>query len=324
MERSPESGKRAIVYKIRKGLYDLPAVTPCGQCTECRLKASRETAIRCMHEASLHGQQNCVVTLTYAPEHLPDNGTIHPEHTVEFMRKLRSREDYRAHLAGEPARRFKTYGCGEYGEEGGRPHYHICLFGYRFDDQKPMRGKEGYYTSDILTATWGKGGTQIMDLTFESAAYVARYITKKLNISRATPEKKAELIKLKYQGRLAEQTVCVTRKGLGKEWYKEWKQEIYEGDKVFRNTKDGRRIPMQPPKYYDRQYEIDNQEQYERIKNERKIKRNKRLKKLENEIQDGNYTNAMNQGIGSRDMADLACKEASWKLLKRGYESNET
>ena len=47
------------------------------------------------------------------------------------------------------------------------------------------------------------------------------------------------------------------------------------------------------------------------------------MKKIEKEIQNGNYTNAINQGIGIRDKADKECKEASWKQLKRGYE-NET
>lgn len=300
---------------------------------ECRLKNSRETAIRCVHEASLHGKNNCVITLTYAPEHLPANGSIEPAHAVKFIKDLRAAEDYRAGKGGEDPRRFKTYGCAEYGEQRGRPHYHIILFGYTFLDQVEDPRTPGYYSSDILTQIWGRGQTQIMDLTFESAAYVARYITKKLTETDKTPAATKALIEEKLgpvveiepntwrRERLPEQTVCVTQKGLGKEWFKEWKEDIYNGDKIYRSTKDGRRIPMAPPKYYDRRYEIENQEQWEKIKQQRKEKNKKRLKKIEKEIQDGNYTNAMNQGIGSRDIADKICKDASWRLLKRGYES---
>lgn len=312
-ERNPQTGRRGIVYAFRKGLQDRPETVPCGQCMECRLKASRETALRCVHEASLHGQQNCVITLTYATENLPSFGSIEPSHAVKFIKDLRAREQYAAKKEGRLARGFKTYGCAEYGEKRGRPHYHIILFGWTFEDQIEERHQPGYYTSDILTTVWARGQTQIMDLTFESAAYVARYITKKLTGPR----------KEEYGNKLPEQTVCVTQKGLGKEWYKEWKEDIYNGDRVYRSTRDGRRIGMAPPKYYDRRYEIENQDQYEKIKEQRKRNQKKRMDKIEKEIQEGNYTNAMNQGIGSRDKADQDCKEASWKLLKRGYE-NET
>lgn len=311
-ERHPETGKRGIVYAFRNGLSDRREVVPCGQCMECRLKRSRETAMRCVHEASLHGKLNSVVTLTYAPESLPKGGSIQPEHASTFVKDLRAREDYAAEIQGRPVRRFKTYGCAEYGEKGGRPHYHICLFGYDFDDKKPYApGVEGYYDSELLTEVWGRGQTQVMDLTFESAAYVARYITKKLTGPSAQ----------EYGDRLPERTVCVTRKGLGKEWYREWREEIYTGDQVFRNTKDGRRIPMSPPKYYDKQYEIDNPQKYLQIQKQRNQQKQKYLDKIQKEINNNNYTNAFNQGIGSRDMADRECKEASWRLLKRGYES---
>lgn len=295
--------------------------------------------MQCVHEASTHGEQNCVVTLTYATEYLPPNGSIAPEHASDFIKRLRSHEDYRAEKdaseggKGQPEpRRFKTWGCAEYGEEKGRPHYHIILFGYTFLDQVEEEKQPGYYTSDILTRIWGMGQTQIMDLTFESAAYVARYVTKKLNSSTGTPEEILRRMDQVYgpinletglRPKLPEQSVCLTQKGLGKEWYLEWKEDIYNGDKVYRNTKDNRRVPMQPPKYYDRRYEIDNEEQWKKIKKEREEKNKKRIDKIEKEIQNGNYTNAMNQGIGSRDLANKACKEASWKMLKRRYE-NET
>lgn len=311
-ERNPETGKRAIVYQLRKGLYDLPATVPCGQCIECRLKASRETAIRCMHEAERH-ERNTVITLTYATENLPAKGSIEPAHAVKFIKDLRAWEEYRAGKGGRPPATFKTYGCAEYGEKGHRPHYHIILFGFDFDDKVQANGMPpGYYTSDTLTEKWGRGGTQLMDLTFESAAYVARYITKKLTGPRAQ----------EYGDRLPEQTVCVTQKGLGKDWYNEWKEEIYNGDQVYRNTNTGRRIPMRPPKYYDRRYEIENERDYERIKKERRIKNKKHIDKLEKEILNGITTNAFNQGIGGRDLAKQQCTEAKFALLKRGYESD--
>ena len=61
---------------------------PCGQCIGCRLDRSREWAARISAEASLY-DQNCFITLTYAPENLPENGSLVLEHFQLFMKRLR-------------------------------------------------------------------------------------------------------------------------------------------------------------------------------------------------------------------------------------------
>ena len=43
---------------------------PCGRCVGCRLERSRQWAVRCMHEASMH-MFNSFVTLTYDDDHFP-------------------------------------------------------------------------------------------------------------------------------------------------------------------------------------------------------------------------------------------------------------
>lgn len=62
---------------------------PCGQCAECRLKRSREWAVRCVHEASLHAD-NCFLTLTFRD----DAKAISLDYKADFqpfMKRLRSR-----------------------------------------------------------------------------------------------------------------------------------------------------------------------------------------------------------------------------------------
>ena len=145
---------------------------PCGQCIECRFKRSRDWAIRCMHEAQMH-DENCFITLTYAPEHLPDDESLNYDHFQRFMKRLRKR-------VRVPVR---FYMCGEYGENFGRPHYHACLFGYDFPDKKLlMRTKNGdnLFTSKMLNELWPYGLSSIGSVNFQSAAYVARYIMKKI------------------------------------------------------------------------------------------------------------------------------------------------
>ena len=62
---------------------------PCGQCVECRLKRSREWAVRCMHEASLH-RDNCFLTLTYSDDKLR-SPSLQYKDFQGFMKRLRSR-----------------------------------------------------------------------------------------------------------------------------------------------------------------------------------------------------------------------------------------
>lgn len=265
-------------------------------------------------------EENTVITLTYSSEHIPADGSINPDDAVRFMKRLRAREDYAAKTEGRLAREIKTYGCAEYGEKFGRPHYHIILFNYDFADKVQIRGRDpeyNYYQSDTLEEIWGKGRCEIMDLTWETAAYVARYCMKKLTQSAASPPEIKQ--KIKERGtKLPEQKVCASQKGIGKEWYKKWKSEIYKGDRIVLRGQE-----MRAPNYYDRQYEIENPDDWKKIKAKRKYKNKKRDRQIEQEILEGNYTNAFNKGIGDRDRANDECVKAKAKMLKRSYE-NET
>ena len=73
--------------------------------------------------------------------------------------------------------------CGEYGEDFSRPHYHALLFNcFCPDRKKHSTGDSGsvIYTSEALTKLCPFGLSSIGDVTFESAAYVARYVMKKI------------------------------------------------------------------------------------------------------------------------------------------------
>lgn len=83
---------------------------------------------------------------------------------------------------------FRYVACGEYGEFGRRPHFHVALFGMDFihDRVEWSEGVQGdtLYVSKTLSNVWGNGALPqqtIGALTFESAAYIARYICGKLS-----------------------------------------------------------------------------------------------------------------------------------------------
>ena len=170
------TGKRSIVFTPSRGYMDMPVTVPCGRCIGCRLERSRSWAVRCTHEASLY-EKNCFITLTYNQENLPLSGTLVVKHFQNFMKKLR-----RTYGPG-----IRFFHCGEYGEQLKRPHYHACLFNHDFPDKqywKDIRDNK-YYLSKSLEEIWGKGFCSITDLTFKTAAYAARYITKKITGEKA-------------------------------------------------------------------------------------------------------------------------------------------
>lgn len=171
------NGKCEVLFNrsvaLRKGYKEIKL--SCGQCVGCRLERSRQWAVRCMHEASLH-KHNCFITLTFSPAALAarENPSLDVRDFQLFMKRYRKR-------FGEGIRFFH---CGEYGDKLGRPHYHACIFGHDFEDKYFWRKSDsGYpvYRSPVLEELWTHGFSEIGTVTFDSAAYVARYIMKKVN-----------------------------------------------------------------------------------------------------------------------------------------------
>ena len=280
-----ETGRRSIVFKKQDAYEPLltsPLEIPCGRCIGCKLERSRQWAIRCVHEASLH-DENCVLTLTYDDDHLPADGSVDVTEFQRFMKRLRK------HFTGQ---KIRFLHCGEYGDEGGRPHYHACIFGINFDDKKfHKKSAKGdrLYTSETLQKLWPFGFCLIGSLTFESAAYVARYITKKITGDKAEEH---------YQGRKPEYITMSRRPGLAKGWLEKYKTDVYPDDFVVIN---GKKIGV--PKFYDNQLEEEELKQYE----------NKRIYKAYEQKENNTY---------SRLYVREQIHEKRAQLLKRSFEND--
>lgn len=245
----PVTKRCGITFNARDGYIDQPVDIACGQCIGCRLERSRQWAIRCTHEASLY-ERNCFITLTFRDECLPVNGSLDVKLFQDFMKRLRFR-------FGNGIRFFH---CGEYGEKFGRPHYHACLFNFDFSDKYPWRKTDAgsqVYRSESLEELWPFGACEIGEVTFESAAYVARYITKKVTGDRAEDH---------YGGRKPEYTTMSRRPGIGKAWFDLFQKDVFPFDEVV-----VRGMEMKPPKYYDRLFEIDNPDDFDKVKRKRTI-----------------------------------------------------
>jgi len=214
-------------------LYDIEL--PCGKCIGCRLDRSKQWAIRCVHEAQLH-QKNCFITLTYAPENLPKNNSLVKEHFQLFMKRLRRK------FPPEKYGKISYFSCGEYGENFDRPHYHACLFNFDFPDKElfftTSQGSK-LYKSKILLDLWdNQGHVTIGDVTFDSAAYVARYCTKKINGSSASSH---------YQEKIPEFSLVSRRPSIASRFIEQYLDDVYNYDYVVVNG-----AKSKAPRFYDK------------------------------------------------------------------------
>lgn len=147
---------------------------PCGGCLSCRINRRRVWAHRILLESFKHGD-SCFVTLTYDNDHLPEK--LVKSDYQNFLKRLRKS------LA---PRKIRYFLAGEYGELSGRPHFHLAVFGLDAITAGGLDGRSG-----LVHAAWIVGRTSagyddsslgytfVGSLTWESAQYIAGYLTKK-------------------------------------------------------------------------------------------------------------------------------------------------
>lgn len=255
-------GHIAFNYRFGSSSLDLP----CGQCIGCRLRRTREWALRCVHESEYH-DESCLITLTYDDEHLPFAGSLVKWHFQDFVKRLRARV-CRYYTDEEGVRQcenpIKYFMCGEYGEISDRPHYHALIFGFDFSDKVKltMRGEHPVYTSEFLSDLWPYGIHEIGSVTFDSAAYVANYVGKKNGYM-------AEIDYMNYVPQLdmwfeVEHEYINMSNGIGKQWCDDFLDEVADDDIPYRGASLG------SPRYYLQQLESRDLMAFEEVKEKRK------------------------------------------------------
>lgn len=234
-----------IVFTQRQKHAGDTIMLPCGRCVGCKLERSRQWAVRIMHEAKLY-DQNSFITLTYDDEHLPPDASLKYRDYQLFMKRLRRRFF---------SSTLRFYMCGEYGDQTHRPHYHACLFNIGFPDKLFWTDKGGntLYTSDTLSELWGMGNALVGELTFQSAAYVARYCTKKIaQYPKSVQDKYYEVIDPEtgeVRHREPEFSHMSLRPGIGGPWIKKFMTDCFPMGEVIVNGKKAK-----APRYYDRMF----------------------------------------------------------------------
>ena len=235
------------VVFVERGAIARALTLPCGQCIGCRLERSRQWAVRILHEAACW-DSSVFVTLTYDQDNCPVS--LDYADVQRFLKRLRSR-------LGSKVRFFCV---GEYGDNTSRPHYHVILFNVTFSDACSFkRGDYPLFTSKLLTETWGLGHSVFGAVTFESAAYCARYCVGKItgDYESLSPDLKARYDS-KYRfldvdgvlhERVKEFAHMSLKPGIGATWLDRFSSEVYPRDEVIVRGKQ-----CKPPRYYDRRF----------------------------------------------------------------------
>lgn len=258
-----------------------------------------------MHESQLH-KANSFITLTYNKEALTKTRDEF-EDSPSRVRRLATREErknkgrpqeteqnqriadslskrdaqlfmkrLRKQLTTQnPSTRIKFYLVGEYGDKNKRPHFHAAIFGEDFAADRYPIGKSPsglpLYSSPTLEKAWGKGYVSIGDLTFESAAYIARYVMKKINGAQAHHHYQRHDPDTGEVYWITPEFALMSRggrkgKGIAHGWFQKFGTDAYPHDFVVMNGHQHK-----PPRYYDQLYALLDKEGATLMKLEREF-----------------------------------------------------
>lgn len=243
----PANGGSLTFNQPRDGRAYSPIKVPCGTCILCREEQARQWAVRITHEAQQY-EQSSFVTLSYSDENIPTHGSLNYADLQKFWKRLR-----------KAVGRLRYYAVGEYGDKSFRPHYHACIFGHAFINQRIILRTTPtlLWTCPTLQKAWGLGHVSVGALTFQSARYTASYVTKKLRSKQVyvrTDHESGELIPIV-------QPRPFMSRNIGKQWWEQWRGQVIDHDYVIINAQK-----QKPPKAYDKWLKALDPDKHDEIK----------------------------------------------------------
>ena len=164
----------------------------CGQCMPCRITKRKEWETRLMLEWQTWGS-GAFVTLTYAPEHLPEStkykgGNLNKTHAQLWLKRFR--QAFNRKYGKTKIRHFLV---GEYGDQSERAHYHALIF-----NASPEQ------IEYITKQTWKMGHTATSPIIQNRIKYTIGYTIKKLTDKKKFPD-----------GRQSEFAIMSRKAGIG-------------------------------------------------------------------------------------------------------------
>lgn len=262
----------------------------CGRCPHCNEKYKMQLGTRGRHELMYHPSA-MFITLTVADENIEKvfgkNRELKHYEFQKFIKRLRkfmsNKEEYKDI-------KIKYLMCGEYGEKGGRPHYHAVIYGLRFNDCKIWkRGKNPLYRSKQLEKLWKYGYSSIGNVTFQSIQYLGKYVCK------AREEGAEDILDLETgEFRKKKKPYIIYPRGFGLSYMVEHRKEIFT--RGYFQLPSGGKIGI--PRYYKKKLEEMFEEEYldYRERAEKFILEKEKQKELIYETQEEYYEFRMKQG----------------------------
>lgn len=226
----------------------------CGKCLGCTLDRSSSWALRVQHEAR-YFERNCFLTLTWDDEHLPES----PEAARYEIRKFQAR-----YLKEFGLHRF--FGCLELGSRSRRIHAHLIPFGedFKAGAWQIGRSKSGHplWRNAVIEKLWPFGFADVGELTSESASYVARYVTAKVEGPQSV------WLTHPVTGELREWPTLYrpfypSRPALGMRFLDEFAEDVWSGLRA----RGGARLPTPPA--YSKRLKVLDADRYEQLVEDR-------------------------------------------------------
>lgn len=233
---------------------------PCGRCAPCLKRRTDQWIFRIQKE-ELNSSSSLFVTLTYNTTHIPITRnkymSLRRKDFQDFMKRLRSLQEYHKEELGEKYKYqdpIKYYGCGEYGDQRKRPHYHAIIL-----NADP----------DLIQRAWMKqppgspagtktpiGSIYIGDVTTSSIAYTCKYLDKKVDGQR----------KMRHDRDDRESEFSMMSKNLGASYLTKEVIKYHRGvpERNYLHGTFGKKVPI--PKYYANQIWDDTGFKEQRIK----------------------------------------------------------
>ena len=170
-----------------------------------------------------------------------------------------------------------------------------------------------FFQSKLIESCWiertedgvtSRGISNVSSASWNTIAYTARYITKKINGNES------EML-YAANGQDKEFFRVSNRPGIGYNYYEKHKEEIYANDQIMVKNKKGVSY-CKPPHYFDKLYEQDNPMHYEMIKKAREKAGQDKINLLIEQT-----------SLFKREQleVDERAKEAQSKQLRRSLES---
>lgn len=291
---------------------------PCGKCIGCRLDYAREWANRCMLELKYHDKA-WFLTLTYDDEHIHYmmfDGvvvqTLWKKDLQDFFKRLRKGNKER----GLKPQKVRYYACGEYGGRTRRPHYHAIVFGLDIAEEDLRLYKVSpqgykYFVCDWITDVWQKGYVVLGEVNWNTCAYTARYMMKKLK----GVDEYGNPWKMYYDSiGIEPEFVTMSRKpGIAYQEFESNKRQIYDFDKIL-ISKDDEVLEVKPPRYYDRLFDLEDPDLLA-------LNKERRKHIADSKVREAEKSSGKRYDIYMKDCEEL--KKRKIRALKRRLENGE-